>query len=190
MVRFLMSSCTHDSCRFIGTSVAVYGVVAPKPSGNQTNSPPSVSFSVDGGIGHNTVSDFDIQETGQGYQFYHSERLSSGEHVLQINVTFGAQNWPFILDYIQYASLPSDAAPGGGPTGGGLPATASKHSSAPVAAIVGSVLGCCALLVAAALFRYYRYLESVPTKKRGSYIYTSAAAKVDLLDHGKCSKSS
>ncbi|RPD81047.1 hypothetical protein L226DRAFT_565856 [Lentinus tigrinus ALCF2SS1-7] len=169
--------------RFNGTSVTVYGVATPKPSENQTALPPSISVSVDGGIPAVVVSNPDLQVTEYGHQFYDSRSLSSGEHTLQINVTYGEQDWPFVLDYIQYAPLPTGAASGLGPTDGGLSTATSRHSSVPVAAIVGSVLGCFALLVAAALFRYFRYLKSAPTKKRGPYIYTSAAAKVDLLDH-------
>ncbi|KAI0719502.1 hypothetical protein C8T65DRAFT_826865 [Cerioporus squamosus] len=171
--------------RFNGTGITVFGVGTPRPSGNQTAVPPSVSFSIDDGIPTTVVSNPDLRETDYMHQFYDSRALSPGEHTLHINVTYGEEDWPFVLDYVQYVPLPSDAASGWGPTAGGLSAATSKHAGAPVAAIVGSVMGCVALLGAAALFKYYWYFRtgSTKTRKRGSYIYTSTVAKVDLLDH-------
>ncbi|RDX55683.1 hypothetical protein OH76DRAFT_762359 [Lentinus brumalis] len=172
--------------RFNGTSVTVYGIATPRPSGNRTAVPPSVAFSVDDGIPTTVVGDPGVQNGETAHQFYLSPALPPREHILQINVTYGEEDWPFVLDYIQYVpSTESGAASGWGPTEGGLSAAAPKHPGAPVAAIVGSVMGCLALLGAAVLLRFYWYFRkgSTKTKKRGSYIYISAATKVDLLDN-------
>lgn len=170
-----------------GTSVTVYGIATPRPSVNRTAVPPSVVFSVDDGIPTTVVGDPGAQNGETAHQFYLSPALPPREHILQINVTYGEEDWPFVLDYIQYVpSTESGAASGWGPTEGGLSAAAPKHPGAPVASIVGSVMGCLALLGAAVLLRFYWCFRkgSTKTKKRGSYIYISAATKVDLLDNG------
>ncbi|KAI0758070.1 hypothetical protein C8Q74DRAFT_1373117 [Fomes fomentarius] len=114
--------------KFNGTNIAVYGVALPNPqwnndTGNGSTSaaaatvPPSARFSIDGGIPLTVVSNPDLQEAEFAHQFYDSHTLPTGEHVLQMNVTYGTAEWPFILDYIHYTPLegqPPSAGQGAG----------------------------------------------------------------------------
>lgn len=160
----------------------VYGVASPRPSGDQQALPPSVSFSIDGGVPIPVVSDPDLQDTEYSHQFYNSHTLSAGEHVLHLNVTHGEQDWPFVLDYILYLPL----APSQSGTGAVAPSSqASTAKTTPTGAIVGGIAGSVVLLLAAALYAYFRK----PRSKHDSSINAvrkAANSKVDLLDDSMC----
>ena len=159
----------------------VYGVASPKPSGDENALPPSVSFSIDGGVPIPVVSDPDLQDTEYSHQFYNSHTLSVGEHVLHMNVTHAEDDWPFVLDYILYLPLPPSSQPG--PSSVPPPPQASTSHTA---AIVGGVAAGIVLLLAAAL---YAYFKRVPSNKHGlsiNAIRRTASTKVDLLDEGMC----
>ncbi|RPD66794.1 hypothetical protein L226DRAFT_118885 [Lentinus tigrinus ALCF2SS1-7] len=167
--------------RFNGTGVMVYGVASPRPSGQQGALPPSVSFSIDGGIPIPVVSDPDLQETEYSHQFYDSHTLSSGEHVLHMNVTHAEDDWPFVLDYILYVPLAPLPRPSSSSDAPSAQASFVKTSHTP--AIVGGVVGGMVLLLAAVLYAYFgktslRYKHDLSTNA----VRNAGSKKVDLLD--------
>ena len=100
---------THcrSPCYLIGTNVSVYGAQVPRPSGNTSAVPPSVSFAIDGVIPMEAVSDPDVNTTDFAFQFFDSHTLPAGGHVLKITVEYGSDDWPFVLDYIEYTAAPA-----------------------------------------------------------------------------------
>ncbi|TFK92865.1 hypothetical protein K466DRAFT_594899 [Polyporus arcularius HHB13444] len=168
--------------RFNGTGVMVYGVASPRPSGEQRPNPPSVSFSIDGGIPIPVVSDPDLQDTEYSHQFYDSHTLSPDAHVLSMNVTQAEDDWPFVLDYILYIPLNPVLQPGS--SGVAPPAQASAAKTSPhAAAIAGGVAGGIMLLLTAVLYGYLR--RKALMDKHGPSINAvrkAARPTVDLLD--------
>lgn len=174
----------------LGTDIAVYGVALPNPQLNNdgitiaATIPPSARFSIDGGIPLTVVSNPDLQEAEYAHQFYDSHTLPTGEHVLQMNVTYGTAEWPFVLDYIQYTPLQAQPPSVGQGASAGGSAGASKPR-VPSVAIGASVAGVMLVLAIAALFRYWNHLS----RRRKCGIRTSPKEKVDLLEEGKSSES-
>ncbi|KAI0722286.1 hypothetical protein C8T65DRAFT_136317 [Cerioporus squamosus] len=166
--------------RFNGTSVMVYGVASPRPPGKQSAIPPSVSFSIDGGIPTPVVSDPDLQDTEYSHQFFDSHTLSPGDHVLQMNVTQAEDDWPFVLDYILYQPLEPVSQPGANAAAPSARASAAQTSR--TTAIAGGAAGAVVLLVAVMLYAIRR---KALTDKHGPSINAvrkAESAKVDLLD--------
>ncbi|KAH9899476.1 hypothetical protein C8Q73DRAFT_787355 [Cubamyces lactineus] len=171
---------------FNGTEVMVYGVATPPPEKNNTL-PPSVTFSIDGGSS-NQVSNPTVKTSQYSYPFYDSKSLSPGEHTLQILVNNGDENWPFILDYIQYIPLPSSTgsesqsvsgtsstASATAPAVAGNSSTKSNHVGAIVGGVIAGVVGL-GMLAFAIWFYLFRL------RRRDAYNH-NATKKVDLLDH-------
>ncbi len=169
-----------------GTGVMVYGVASPRPSGKQRAIPPSVSFSIDGGIPTPVVSDPDLEDTEYSHQFYDSHTLSPDEHVLSMNVTQAEDDWPFVLDYILYIPLNPVSQPGSSGVAPSAQASAAK-TSPHAAAIAGGVAGGIMLLLTAVLYGYLR--RKALMDKHGPSINAvrkAARPTVDLLDDGEC----
>ncbi|KAI0329595.1 hypothetical protein GY45DRAFT_1324880 [Cubamyces sp. BRFM 1775] len=173
---------------FNGTEVMVYGVATPPPEKNNTL-PPSVTFSIDGGSS-NQVSNPTVKASQYSYPFYDSKTLSPGEHTLQILVNNGDENWPFVLDYIQYIPLPSStgsisqATPGSSSTASttaSAVAGGSSTKSVNVGAIAGGVI---AGVVGLGMLAFAIWFYLFRLRRRDAYDY-HAAKKVDLLDHGE-----
>ena len=74
-----------------------------------------------------------------GFLLYQQANLSASTHTLEIVVAHGDEenNWPFILDYIQYA--PVDDLNAG--LGESSPSSADDDSSSLVGPILGGVVG-------------------------------------------------
>lgn len=174
----------------------MFGVATPPPSNNSRSLTPSVSFSVDGRAS-NEVSNPTVKTAQYSYHFFDSGTLSPGQHTLQILVNNGAQDWPFVLDYIQYiplrptASSTSSRHPTGAltfaPTGTAdtPPEVAVTHSkkSTPVGAIVGAII---AGLVGLGLLAFAIWFYVFRLRKRDLHTY-HGATKVDLVEPGKSS---
>lgn len=163
-----------------GTRVLVYGTAPSRPSNNGSAIPPSVSFALDGGSPVTIVSNPDLSDTEYAHRFYDSRNVSAGEHVLRIVVNYAADDWPFVLDYVQYMSLPPQPPlDGSNSTAVGLgtgTSVASRRLSAQ--AIVGAVVGGLALLAVAVVLR-------VLVVGRASRKWRKRPrTRVDLLDQG------
>lgn len=168
----------------------MYGVAAPRPMDSDNNAtPPAATFSVDGIIPMTVLSDPDIQVQEYAHQFFNSHALRAGEHVLQVNITHGTAEWPFVLDYIQYIPLPD--APSNGP-GDPIAAASSNPGSRQkvVAAVVAaSVVGLIVILgLGALVVRYWMRSKKANADKggEGPYMYhvSKSRTKMDLLDEG------
>ncbi|KAI0832809.1 hypothetical protein BC628DRAFT_1335812 [Trametes gibbosa] len=174
---------------FNGSEVLVFGVANPPPANHTNLLAPSISFSIDGGT-PNVVSSPPVKSPQYSYQFYDSHSLPAGQHTLQILVNNGEEDWPFVLDYIQYSPLlsstpsPASSSPGtsasASTTGISTPSEAANvsHKSHPVGAIVGGVI---AGVVGLSLLAFVLWFCFFRVRMQYSYKY-HAATKVDLLD--------
>ena len=156
----------------------VYGAQTPRPAGNKTAIPPSVTFAIDGVIPMVVVSNPDINATQYATQFFNSHTLPAGEHVLQIDVQYGSDDWPFVLDYLEYT-----------------PANVSTVSSSPdsgkqtshTGPIIGGFLGGATLVGAVALASWFFYKRrrrpGRMAKKYGHYVSKDAKKKPDLANN-------
>ncbi|KAH9899486.1 hypothetical protein C8Q73DRAFT_323529 [Cubamyces lactineus] len=124
---------------FNGTSVEVYVAVIP-PSVADDIQPPSAILTLDGDatLPLTAGTSSDPSEPVYGFLLFQQTNLSAGAHTLEIAVSHGDEenNWPFILDYIQYAPVDvltadlGESSPSG--TGG---------DSSLVGPILGGVVG-------------------------------------------------
>ncbi|KAI0737704.1 hypothetical protein C8Q80DRAFT_1210399 [Daedaleopsis nitida] len=178
--------------RFYGTEVAVYGVAAPRPVSSSNATPPAATLSIDGVIPITVLSDPDIQVEEYAHQFFNSHALRVGEHVLQMNITHGTAEWPFVLDYIQYTPLPD--APSNGP-GSPIAAALSTTSSQKVvaAAVAASVVGLVVVVgLVAVSVRYWMRSRKTNADKGEQRLYmyhvSKSRTRSDLLDEDEKSR--
>lgn len=149
-------------------------------------------FTIDGSSLVTYTAPRGVTQQEEAVTFYESQPLSSGEHVLFVNVTFAAQDAPFVFDGVDFYPNSVATTPNASYAISSLsPVTTSdvtntsnlsqSSKSTPVGAIVGGVIGGLAVLVMAmsAIFYFcYRHRRSRP------YYYASAKAE-ELLHHGK-----
>ncbi|KAI0329583.1 hypothetical protein GY45DRAFT_1337426 [Cubamyces sp. BRFM 1775] len=143
---------------FNGTSVVVYVAIIP-PTGFLVNDimPPSAILTLDGEDPTPPVTAGTAANSSDpmyGFPLYTQGNLTAGEHTLEIFVSHGDEgnNWPFILDYIQYT-------PVDGPTAGlgESPPSATDNQSSLVGPILGGVVGGLVVLSLLA-FAVYRWI--------------------------------
>ena len=126
------------------------------------------------------VSDPDVNATDFAFQFFDSHTLPAGGHVLKITVEYGSDDWPFVLDYIEYTAAPAPTSSNSSMAGG---------SSTPIhtGPIVGGFLGAAALVggLAFASWWYWRRRRNPArlAKKYGYYVEQDAKTKPDLANH-------
>ncbi|KAI9064894.1 hypothetical protein FKP32DRAFT_551368 [Trametes sanguinea] len=138
---------------FNGTRYTLWGAVLP-PKTKKLVSPPSGQVIQDG-----VPQTPFLASTGDGNDVYYTFNywgpidVPAGEHTIEIHVTNGDEenNWPFVLDYIEYVPLPSTvAAPSSTTAPSASPSTSQTHAASetsarrskpPVGPIVGGVLG-------------------------------------------------
>ena len=162
----------------VGTNVVVYGAQTPRPAGNKTAVPPSVTFAIDGVIPMVVVSNPDINATQYATQYFESHTLPAGEHVLEIDVQYGSDDWPFVLDYIEYTPMNVSSTP---------VSSDNRKRSSHVGPIVGGFIGGVVLvgLVALASWFFYkrRRRPEKLAKKYGHYVSKDAKQKPDLANN-------
>ncbi|KAI0658535.1 hypothetical protein C8Q70DRAFT_174628 [Cubamyces menziesii] len=141
---------------FNGTSVEVYVAVIP-PTGSLANvlQPPAAILTLDGDVTLPLIAGSNPSEPMYGFLLFQQANLSASTHTLEIDVAHGDEenNWPFILDYIQYA--PVDALSAG--LGESSPSSADDDSSSLVGPILGGVVGGLVVLSLLA-FAVYRWI--------------------------------
>ncbi len=153
----------------------VYGAQTPRPTGNKTAVPPSVTFAIDGVIPMVVVSNPDINATQYATQFFNSHTLPAGEHVLQIDVQYGSDDWPFVLDYLEYTPMNASSA--------SVSSSGGKQTS-HTGPIIGGFLGGALLVGVVALASWFFYKRrrrpERMAKKYGHYVSKDAKKKPDL----------
>ena len=192
----------------------VYGVALPKPPSDTSVVPPSVVFALDDGRPTTVVSKPDLREPEYAHQFFDSQELEPGEHVLQMDLIYAARDWPFILDYIHYVPLPdppaevptttvsSDPGPtttattsssGSGAASSSTAGASSAQSDteegttwSPMTIVAAAVAGAVLLLVIAGLVRYRGFFKRWRRNKqwKGGPNHYSGS-KRDLLNPGE-----
>ncbi|KAI0658533.1 hypothetical protein C8Q70DRAFT_1054687 [Cubamyces menziesii] len=176
---------TNASAKFAfnGSTLAVYGAIV-QPNTTKLVKPPSVRITLDGyseSFGTEVVQGDDSPI--YGYNYFGPSDLAAGPHLLELFVEHGdmENNWPFLLDYIEYTPLSTSTT-----TSSANTATASPHSadsaikSKPaVGPIVGGVIGGVVGLVLLLCAAYFWF--SKRQRQRNSYTY-QATKEVDLLD--------
>ncbi|KAI0638561.1 hypothetical protein C8Q77DRAFT_1070731 [Trametes polyzona] len=179
---------------FSGTEVMVFGVANPPPK-NSSSLPPLLTFFVDGGLPNQVGAPSRLDAPQFSYRFFNSGPLNPGQHTLQILVNNGENDWPFVLDYVQYIPLtPSTTA---SPTlASGSSDTLSSDPSATTAllaanlpkkstnagAIAGAVvagIGGLALIICGFWFYFFRL------RKRAAEAHNHDVTKVDMFEQGK-----
>ncbi|KAI0677340.1 hypothetical protein C8Q78DRAFT_84773 [Trametes maxima] len=166
------------SLTFSGTAVVVYGIATTDFS----VAPPSATFKIDGSLQQTSTAP-NNGSLSYSYPFFESGELSSGQHTLDIAVTHGTNEYPFILDYIVYlpesgatptASQQATATAPPGPT-----VFTSPKAAVPVGAIVGGVVGGIAVLLGAAIAVYLLCFRHRGGRK--PYFYATHANADELL---------
>ncbi|KAH9899488.1 hypothetical protein C8Q73DRAFT_323571 [Cubamyces lactineus] len=168
----------------LGSTLAVYGAIVP-PNTTKSVEPPSVRITLDGqsGLFGTAVAQGDHSPV-YGYAYFGLSNVTAGQHLLEIFVEHGdmENNWPFILDYIEYAPLSdSTSISPASTTATSTPHptdSAVKKSKPAVGLIVGGVIGGVVGLV---LLLGAAYLWFSRRQRRTSYAYQSAK-EVDLFD--------
>ncbi|KAM5534428.1 hypothetical protein V8D89_011895 [Ganoderma adspersum] len=164
--------------KFNGTNIMVYGAQTPRPTGNKTAIPPSVTFAIDGVIPMVVVSNPDINATQYATQFFNSHTLPAGEHVLQIDVQYGSDDWPFVLDYLEYTPANVSSVP---------TSSSSGKQTSHTGPIIGGFLGGAALMGVVALASWFFYKRRRRpgrlAKKYGHYVSKDAKKKPDLANN-------
>ncbi|KAI0336522.1 hypothetical protein GY45DRAFT_1315911 [Cubamyces sp. BRFM 1775] len=177
-----LSACVTNGAsvafQFNGTSIAVYGSVAPADGAD----PPVSVYSVDGGS-PTSFSAPQVLHRADAVQFFTSDPLPLGTHTLTINVTSASPIAPYYLDYLQYTTYAPPTLPSNGPsshatsstptislslTGAILAASpsstltpGSKHT-APTGAVVGGVVGGLALICLLIALLHWRHSRHPP----------------------------
>ncbi|KAI0650536.1 hypothetical protein C8Q79DRAFT_998362 [Trametes meyenii] len=172
-----------NSIAFSGTiTEIVTGGTASLTFSDFSVSPPSATFKIDGSL-QETATAPNNGSLSYSYPFFESSELSSGQHTLDIAVTHGTNQYPFILDYIIYlpesgatptASQQATSTLPPGPT-----VFTSSKSTVPVGAIVGGVIGGIAVLVGGAIAVYLLCFRHRGGRK--PYFYATHANAGELL---------
>ncbi|KAI0744564.1 hypothetical protein C8Q76DRAFT_851561 [Earliella scabrosa] len=144
------------SYRFTGTRISVVGVVIPYISGPLA----AAHYAVDGAW-QNTSSVPNATRILTGVNFYTSQWLPLGDHVLTVNVTTASLDAPYLFDYFVVDSTSAPASSSFSSSSSTSRSTLTPHldqvSAAvsqepfPTGAVVGGVVGGVALLIAIAL---------------------------------------
>lgn len=124
-----------------GTQVAVIGAV-------ETGLPVRSSYSIDGGSSQYYIGPYGLSSPDVGIEFFISSELTPAEHQLQFEVLNATSDYPFILQYILYASSSSDSASATSSgaastdtTGKGTSGYSATHQSTSLGAIIGGAVG-------------------------------------------------
>lgn len=165
--------CAHHT----GTQMYVFGVSLP-PDNDVPTRAPIVTFIMDGETEPSQIPPSD-DKVRYAWQWFSWPTLAPGEHTLGMHVDRGYNDseteWPWVLDYVQYAPLSSnssDATPS-------ITAGASRGRAA-VGPIVGGVVGGIAGLTLLALAAFLLFVKR---RRRGEGSPVSNK-EVDLLEQG------
>ncbi|OJT09505.1 hypothetical protein TRAPUB_14004 [Trametes pubescens] len=171
---------------FNGTQIFVYGVVlVPPDEPGVLVSLLQATFFVDGSSSGVQGPPLD-GVLRYAWLWYRSSELEPGEHTLLVHVDRGddkpATTWPWVLDYIQYTPLSSDAATQtqnlSQPTDASPSVTAGlSKGKVAVGSIVGGVLGGIVGLVLPTLAAFVLFVKR---RRRGKGLPLSSK-EVDLL---------
>lgn len=177
---------------FLGTRVAVFGALVPSSSNSSLNVASTYSIDNSKTITYRPPANTTVEN--DNVEFFESSDLSDGQHTLFANVTSCSSDNLYVMTSLAYipsskasvssASLTTSLSlPTSSTTAGG--ATSQSHSSTPIGAIVGGVIGGVALLIISAIaiwFFCFRQRHGQP------YFYKSAEAG-DLLSQGQYQRS-
>ncbi|KAI1795113.1 hypothetical protein LXA43DRAFT_64981 [Ganoderma leucocontextum] len=162
---------------FNGTNLVVYGAQTPRPAGNKTAVPPSVTFAIDGVIPMVVVSNPDVNSTQYATQFFDSHTLPAGEHVLQIDVQYGSDDWPFVIDYLEYTPMNSSSTSVSSGSG-----SQTSHTGPIIGGFVGGAALVGGVALASWLFYKRKRRPGRMAKKYGHYVLKDAKKRPDLAD--------
>ncbi|CAL1703259.1 unnamed protein product [Somion occarium] len=180
---FCSASSTSYSFTFSGTRITVGGVLLP-PNGTATL---TSTYTVDDSQPVTYRAPTNTTQESDSVVFFLSPFLSAAQHTLVVDVASCSTENPYIIQLIGYIPTSTSTLPSASymPTNFPLPtgsaangaSTNESHSSTPVGAIVGGVIGGVALLVITAITLWYFCFR----RGRGQpYFYKSAEAG-DLL---------
>lgn len=170
--------------RRAGTQVAVVGVV-------ETGLPVTSTYSIDGGSSLFYTSPYGLSSGDAGVEFFVSEELSAAEHQLEFEVLNATSDYPFILQYILYASSSSSSSispssstwSGAAPTDtrGSAGASVATHHSTSIGAIVGGVVGG---VVGLAILAIVIFFFAMRRRKKGRPYFYAEVQPAEMLSDG------
>lgn len=138
LVSDLSSSCNDISNGVVplcvGSSVSVYGIVAPQKKGLTYNAVTSVYIIDDVVMGSYTAPNLTTEE--DGVMFWTSGLLDVNSHNLVVNITSATKNYPYFFDYLLFTPPPlvtSDAL-GGSTSSSSAYTSSSASSTSPLSA--------------------------------------------------------
>ena len=167
-----------------GTQVAVVGVI-------ETGLPVTSTYSIDGESSLFYTSPYDLSSADAGIEFFISEELTATEHQLVFEVLNATSDYPFILQYILYASSSSSSSSiqpssstwsGAAPTDTrGAEASVATHHSTSVGAIVGGVVGG---VVGLAILAILVFFFAIGRRKKGRPYFYAEVQPAEMLSDG------